>query len=65
MRKIIQEKTGVAPEKQRLIYKAKLLKDELPLSDYSNILYFIIINVVKEEGETIHMVKRPDDAVNP
>eukprot|EP00347_Sterkiella_histriomuscorum_P022410 403338593 len=47
-RKVIQQHTQVAPELQRLIYKAKLLADEQPLSTY-----------IKEDGETIHMVKRP------
>ena len=34
LRKLIEEKTQVPANKQRLIYKAKLLKDELRLSDY-------------------------------
>jgi ubiquilin len=50
-RKAIEEKTQVPHDRQRLIYKAKLLADELPLSHY-----------VKEDGESIHLVKKPTEA---
>jgi hypothetical protein len=34
MRKIISMKSSIPPDQQRLIYKAKLLKDEDSLEDY-------------------------------
>jgi len=45
-----------------LIYKAKLLVDEALLSSYSKINFYCskISFLVKEDGETIHMVKKPE-----
>lgn len=43
LRKVIEEKTSVPSDRQRLIYKAKLLKDELKLSEYSNISTFLTL----------------------
>jgi len=51
LRKEIEKHTSVPHDRQRLIYKAKLLVDEQPLSTY-----------IKEDGETIHMVKKPEHA---
>ena len=34
-RNIVHEKTGVEPNMQRIIYRAKKLEDEHPLSNYS------------------------------
>ena len=48
MRKIIELKSGIAQNQQRLIYKAKLLKDEFRLNE-----------VIKEDNETIHLIKKP------
>ena len=48
MRKLVKEKSGIEENMQRLIFKAKLLKDDTKLSDYC-----------KEDGDTIHLVKKP------
>ena len=48
MRKIIALKSGIPENQQRLIYKAKLLKDEDSLLEY-----------IKEDGETLHLIKKP------
>jgi ubiquitin-like protein Nedd8 len=50
-RKLIHEKTGVSPQEQRLIHRAKLLLDEQSLSDF-----------VKDNEQTIHLVKKQADA---
>ena len=50
-RTIIAEKCQVPVDRQRLIYKAKLLQDGQTLSQY-----------VKEDGETLHLVKKPVEA---
>lgn len=54
MRKIIELKSGIPENQQRLIYKAKLLKDEFKLND-----------VIKEDNETVHLIKKPQDASEP
>ena len=46
LKKAIHEVSGTAPERQRLICKAKLLLDEKKLSDY-----------VEEDGQFIHLLK--------
>jgi hypothetical protein len=51
LRKKIQEKTSIDPAKQRLIYKAKLLKDEIGLNEY-----------VKEDNETVHLIQKVDSS---
>jgi hypothetical protein len=38
-------------DRQRLIYKAKLLSDDQALGYY-----------IKEDGETLHLVKKPAEA---
>jgi hypothetical protein len=48
MRKIIELKSGIPENQQRLIYKAKLLKDEIKLNE-----------VIKEDNETVHLIKKP------
>jgi hypothetical protein len=50
LRKVIEEKTGVEVNRQRLIYKAKLLKDELRLNDYSNNYSLRITAFVNSQG---------------
>ena len=54
MRQIIALKSGIPANQQRLIYKAKLLKDEDKLTDYVN-----------EDGETLHLIKKPPTAAEP
>lgn len=51
MRKVISDKSGIPENMQRLIYKAKLLKDEDMLSAYIN-----------EDGETLHLIRKPTEA---
>lgn len=51
MRKVITEKSGIPENMQRLIYKAKLLKDEDLLSAFVN-----------EDGETLHLIRKPTEA---
>lgn len=58
---MIEEKTTVPKDRQRLIYKAKLLADEQPLSNYSKDISSNYIFLVKENGETLHLVKKPVD----
>ena len=48
MRKIVELKSGIPENLQRIIYKAKLLKDENRLNEY-----------IKEDGETLHLIKKP------
>ena len=48
MRKIIKMKSGIDENQQRLIYKAKLLKDDQQLSE-----------MINEDGEVIHLIKKP------
>jgi len=48
---VLHEKSAVPADRQRLIYKAKLLSDDHPLSNY-----------IKEDGETLHLVKKPSVA---
>jgi len=48
MRKEIEEKSGIPENQQRIIYKAKLMKDEDLLSEF-----------IKDDGETVHLVKKP------
>jgi Ubiquitin family len=50
-RKIVEEKSQIPPDRQRLIYKAKLLQDGQALSTY-----------IKEDGEALHLVKKPAEA---
>ena len=62
LRKVIAEKTSVPADRQRLIYKAKLLVDDHPLSSYGNLILYVLILLVKEDGETLHLVKKPENA---
>jgi len=48
MRKIIALKSGIPENMQRLIYKAKLLKDDDTLDVY-----------IQADGETLHLIKKP------
>ena len=48
-RKIVETSTNVKTTQQRLIYKARLLKDEQKLSEF-----------VKEDDDTIHLVVKPE-----
>jgi hypothetical protein len=54
MRKIVALRSGIPEDQQRIIYKAKLLKDEEPLSTY-----------VKEDNETLHLIRKPSQAAAP
>ena len=54
MRKIIALKSGIPENHQRLIYKAKLLKDDDKLSAY-----------IKDDNETLHLIKKPPPQANP
>ena len=47
MRKIVELKSGIAENMQRIIYKAKLLRDDQRLNEY-----------IKEDGETLHLIKK-------
>jgi hypothetical protein len=59
LRKVIEQKTNVPFDRQRLIYKAKLLVDDQPLSTYGEYFLSFINFLVKESGETLHLVKKP------
>jgi ubiquilin len=43
LKKLLEEKSQVAAEQQRLIYSGKVLRDELTLEDYcNNLIHFIL-----------------------
>lgn len=48
---MVEEKTGVKVSQQRLIYKARALKDEQKLSDS-----------ITENEQTIHLIARPEQS---
>jgi len=50
-KKLLEERSQVPTDRQRLIYKAKLLSDDQLLGLY-----------IKEDGETLHLVKKPAEA---
>lgn len=50
-KKILEEKTGIKVDRQRLIYKAKPLMDEHKLSDS-----------IKDDEQTIHLIARPEQS---
>lgn len=54
MRKVIAQKSGIPEDQQRLIYKAKLLKDDDLLSAY-----------IKDDDETLHLIRKPAAAAAP
>ena len=49
-RVLVHQKTGLVPELQRLIYRAKLFVDDEKISEY-----------IKEDDQTIHLVKKETD----
>ena len=46
LKEVCSQKTGISATEQKLIYKGKILKDEMTLDDYKI-----------EEGSTLHIVK--------
>ena len=53
MRKIVALKSGIPENEQRIIYKAKVLKDEDLLTVYVN-----------QDGETLHLVQKASSQPN-
>ena len=54
LRTVVQAQTGIASQEQRLIYKGRLLADDLQVKD-----------LFKEDGETIHLSQKPAQTVPP
>lgn len=57
VKKVLEERLGVCPDKQRLLYKGQELKvSELILISYGRHLYLLVVDLTKKLGKYVKTI---------